>query len=99
MNEIVWDHATMPFKHVDASPLDAYHVGDPDVITKASDRIKKILDAKYEPADLKKVCSAHSHLQMEQQQKLLSLLEKYGDLFDGTLGTWTGSEINLQLSE
>ena len=39
----------MPFKHVDASPLDAYHVSEPEVITsKASDRIKKILDAKYD---------------------------------------------------
>ena len=97
--EVVWDHATLPFKHVDATPLDAYHVSEPEVITKASDRIKKILDAKYEPADLKKVCSAHTHLQMEQQQKLLALLEKYGDLFDGTLGTWTGSEIALELNE
>ena len=97
--EVVWDHATLPFKHVDATPLDAYHVSEPEVITKATDRIKKILDAKYEPADLKKVCSAHTHLQMEQQQKLLALLEKYGDLFDGTLGTWTGSEIALELNE
>ena len=68
-------------------------------MTEASDCIKKILDAKYEPADLTKVCTAQSHLIVEQQQKLLALLNKYGDLFDGTLGTWTGSEIDLELNK
>ena len=42
----------MPFKHIDATPLDAYFIKDPVGVTDASDRIKKILDAKYEPADL-----------------------------------------------
>ena len=97
--EVVWDHASIPFKHVDASPLDAYHINEPEVITKASDRIKKILDAKYEPANLTQVCSAQSHLQHAEQQKLLALMQKYDSLFDGSLGTWTGSEIDLELNE
>ena len=60
--EVEWEQAVMPFKHVNATPLDAYFIKDPTKVEDAHDRIKKILDAKYEPADLDKVCSAQSHL-------------------------------------
>ena len=56
--QVEWDSAAMPFKHINATPLDAYFIKDPVGVTDASDRIKKILDAKYEPADLTKgMCS------------------------------------------
>ena len=80
--EVEWEHATMPFKHVDATPLDAYFIKDPIGVAQATDRIKKILDAKYEPADIEKVCGAQSHLIVEQQQKLLALMKKHAPLFD-----------------
>jgi hypothetical protein len=53
-----------------------------------TERIKKILDAKYSATDLFKVCSSQSHIEVEKQQKLLALLRKFEDLFDGTLGKW-----------
>ena len=56
--EVEWDSTTMPFKHVNAAPLDAYFIKDPVRVTDASDCIKKILDAKYEPANPEKVCTA-----------------------------------------
>ena len=95
--EVEWDHCTMPFKKWDATPLDAYHIGEPGVVQDATERVKRILEAKYEKADLRQICSAHSHLQFQQQQKLLALLEKYEDVFDGTLGTWKGAEVDLEL--
>jgi hypothetical protein len=36
---------------------------------------------------------------MEQQKKLLDLLQKYEDLFDGSLGKWNGTEVNIELKE
>ena len=95
--EIEWEHRTMPFKMHDATVLDAYHVEEPGAVDEQVDRVKKILDAKCEPADLEKVCTLQSHLIVEQQQALLSLLNRYADLFDGTLGKWNGTEVNLKL--
>ena len=95
--EVEWDSATIPFKYHDATPLDAYFVKEPDVIDNATERVKKILDAKYEAADLEQVCSAQSHLLLAQQQKLLDLMNKYEELFDGTLGTWKDTEVELEL--
>jgi hypothetical protein len=63
------------------------------------ERIKKILDAKYSATDLEKVCSTQSHLKLEKQQKLLALLTKFEDLFDGTLGKWNEEPVKLELKE
>jgi hypothetical protein len=66
-------------------------------VNDATERIKSILDAKYEAADLEKVCSAQDHLRIEEQRKLLALLDKYKDLFDGTLGKWNHEPVELEL--
>ena len=75
--EIEWDHCTMPFKKHDVTVYDSYHIYEPALVDEHAERVKKILDAKYEAADLEQVCSAQMHLQAEQQWKLLSLLTKY----------------------
>jgi Retroviral aspartyl protease len=61
--EVVWDYASMPFKDFDATALDSYHIEDPDGLLKDTDRLKKILDAKYVPADLEKLCQSQAQLQ------------------------------------
>ena len=96
---VTWEQESIPFKPVDATIERDYHIEESMAINNSSDRIKKILDAKYEAADLEKVCSAQSHLLVEQQQKLLSLLNKHADLFDGTLGKWNEAPIELELKE
>ena len=60
-------------------------------------RIKGILDAKYEPADLHKVCSSLDHLTSDEQAKLEVLLSKYETLFDGSLGHWIDTEYDIEL--
>ena len=97
--EVVWEHATMPFKDRDATLLESYHVEDPEGLLNDTERLKKILDAKYEPANLEQICSAQHQLQRPQQEKLLRLLNKHAELFDGTLGTWKGEEVDLELKE
>jgi hypothetical protein len=59
--------------------------------------IRKILDAKYEAADLHEVASAQKHLSKDKQQQLKALLTQYQDLINGTLGQWKGNLYEIQL--
>ena len=68
---------------------------DPD--TTEAERIQEILDAKYCKADLVKLSQECDTLDREEQQKLLSLLQKYEHLFDGTVGTWNTKPVGLIL--
>ena len=48
----------------------------------------KILDSTYVKADLKQVANNATQLNAEEITRLLSFLEDFADLFDGTLGDW-----------
>ena len=52
-----------------------------------SDKMSTIFDAKYKKADLDKISRTTPHLNRKEQAKLKELLQKYEELFDGTLGT------------
>ncbi len=53
----------------------------------ATKRVTRILDAKYQKADLQLIVRDNcKHLNANQQKKLLQLLKKYKSLFDSTLG-------------
>ena len=63
-------------------------------------QVVKILDAKYEKADLNAVVADNcKHLSVPDQEKLLKLLTKFEDLFDGTLGDWDTEPVSLKLKE
>jgi len=94
---ITWDDVSIPMKNVDATAEEAYHVEDSEAIQDATERIKKILDAKYEPADLDEVVNSCSYLSEEEKKRLRDLLEKYKTLFDGSLGHWQGEEYEIEL--
>ena len=91
-----WNHTMAPLKSPDATVKEA-HVLDSSHVEEATDRIKQILDAKYEPANLDKVVEECSHLTKDERQKLRKLLEKYKELFDGTLGKWKNTQYNIEL--
>ena len=62
---------------------------EPHSTHEATKQIVHILDAKYEKADLQSVVSTNcTHLNLQDQNKLLELLTEYEELFDGTLGDW-----------
>ena len=63
-------------------------------------RAVKILDAKYEKADLPTVVEENcSHLTDSERSTLLVLLQKYEELFDGTLGEWDTDPVHLELKK
>ena len=63
----------------------------------AADRLRSILDAKYEAANLREICNKSIHLPVCEQEMLFELLKKHKPLFDGTLGTWNDEQCNIDL--
>jgi hypothetical protein len=60
----------------------------------------KILDNKYEKADLPAIIRENcSHLTASDREKLLSVLLKYVSLFDGTLGDWKLPPVSFEIKE
>jgi hypothetical protein len=94
-----WEHASMPFKPVDATIDTDYHIAESMAVEDTTEQIRKFLDTKYQATDLEKVCSAQYHLEYQQQWKLFDLLNKFSNLFDGTLGKWNQDPIKLELKE
>ncbi len=75
-------------------------IHEPKSTLEATQRVVKILDAKYEKADLKAVVTQRcGHLNNSDQEKLLKLLTEFEDLFDGTLGDWDTEPVSLKLKE
>ncbi len=73
---------------------------EPKSTLEATQRIIKILDAKYKKADLNAVVYERcTHLNSSDQEKLLKLLTEFEDLFDGTLGDWDTEPVSLKLKE
>ena len=90
--EIEWDSARIPMRPVEATSHMSFHVQDPPAVAEATQRIKEILDAKYEQADIPKLVREQSHLKAAHQTQLRTLLTEFEDLFDGTLGKWRGRD-------
>jgi hypothetical protein len=66
----------------------------------ATKHVMRILDAKYQKADLQSIVRYNcKHLSANQQKKLLQLLMKYELLFDGTLGDWKTKLVSFQIKE
>ena len=65
----------------------------------ATQRAVKILDANYKKADLQTVTENCEHLNSVEKDKLLELLKKFEQLFDGTLGHWRTKPVSFQLKD
>ena len=96
---IIWDETVIPMKDMDATVETAYHIEDSASMQEAMARIKKILDAKYEPAGLTEIASSCTHLTPDERDKLYALLKKYESLFDGSLGHWRGEQYKIEVKK
>ena len=95
--KVRWQDAEIPMKMPNCTINSDFFVQDNDLIKSETDRIKRILDAKYEAANLEEVAEDAVHLSKEERQQLYKLLSKYESLFDGTLGTWKNETLSLNL--
>ena len=57
----------------------------------------KIIGSTYAKEDLKQAANNVTHLNAEERTLLLSLLEDFEDLFNGTLGDWATEPVDLEL--
>ena len=95
--EMHWSHRTVSMKGRDATRQTSYQVNDSESVVDATERMKRILDAKYKPANLEEIAKMNSELTPAQQAKLLKLLRKHSILFDGTVGIWKGKQYKIEL--
>ena len=59
----------------------------------------KILDAKYEKADIYEVVNNQLQLNKDQRNDLLRILFEHESLFDGTLGVYPHKQFHIDLVE
>jgi hypothetical protein len=57
-----WDEVSMPMKKFNARIETDHHIDDSVAVKEATKRMKQILDAKYEPADLDDIAAQSNHL-------------------------------------
>ena len=73
---------------------------EPKSTVEATGRVERILDAKYEKADIPQTVHENcKHLTDRQRRLLIELLESFEELFDGTLGDWDTEPIHLELKK
>ena len=96
-NTLEWDSIVIPMKDSDADVKDSYAMQEPDTIISATDRLKSILDAKYEKAELEQVSQEAEHLNDAEQKQLHALLREFPQLFDGSLGKWRIGAYDIEL--
>jgi len=86
-------------KPLHATAETSFYVREPESVLEDSDRISKILDAKYDKANLDEVVETTKHLTNVEKKTLLDMLRRHEELFDGTLGEWKGKPYHIQLKE
>ena len=94
-----WEHSTIPMRSTSATLEQSYVVAESGPVKEATTRLKKILDAKYEPIKISQVIKSSKHLISNQQDKLENLLQKYKSMFDGSLGHWKAKSVNIELKK
>ena len=57
----------------------------------------RILDAKYEQANIHDVAFNHHHLSLDQCRDLFNILSKHSKLFDGSLGVYPHKKVHIDL--
>ena len=68
-------------------------------VINATKRIKQILDTDYIKINLKSIIMNLNHLKDKDKHSLLELLQKYEEMFNGTLGKCAGSDHTIELKD
>ena len=105
--KVIWEGIEIPmrdFNRLRRWNLSKYEVKaiiqemkEPIVTKRATERMIKILDSKYEKADVKQVIDGAMHLNEREKSLLYKLLTNYLDVFDGTLGAWKTDPVDFEM--
>jgi len=90
---VTWDEVTIPMRDPDISLEEGFQIHESEILFEATECTKQILEAKYEAVTPQQIVDACVHLTDEEKVELLTLLEKFQDLFDGSLGRWKGENL------
>ena len=85
------------YRKLDQISFTFYKSTEPKAARDDTKRATRILDAKYEKANLPKLVEECSHLTKEDQNKLLEVLVSHQDLFDGTLGDFNTELVHVEM--
>eukprot|EP00957_Ditylum_brightwellii_P012658 956774-Ditylum_brightwellii.AAC.1 len=78
----------------------AKHIAAVEATTTAATEIANILDAKYKKVNLRAdVVEACNNLNTKEKEKLLRVLKKHEELFNGTLGMWKNFQYDIELQK
>ena len=83
---MTWNDVTIHIKPSTCTRDDVSHMEEELFISNKTNRITKILNAKYKPADLNELTDIVSQLNNNQKEQLHTLLDKRRKIFDRTLG-------------
>jgi hypothetical protein len=92
---IYWEEAFIPMKSIDSNKQEMF-IQDSKAVEDETQRIRKILEAKYEAADLDEIVKSCINLTKVEQKNLLTVLKKHASLFNGTLGKWQGEKLDIE---
>jgi hypothetical protein len=103
--EISWDNAKVNMQNpeimkgvwIETLEQELLFAHDPKIMD--AEKIQGIVESRYTAADLEKIVQECTHLTKAEQRQLLNLLQKYEDLFDGSLETWKPNTIQLKLKD
>ena len=81
------------------NPEELFFVKEPMRVLQSTKRALRILGTNYVATSTDELCEKQTHLQPMEMDKLKKLLKKYHTLFDGKLGTMTGTPIQLEIKK
>ena len=98
-NTVEWNGSQAPMKPPNCTVQTDFHIEDPPVIQAETNRMQRILDAKYSKTNLNDYVNSNTYSQLNdiEKAKLLECLRKHESLFDGTLGKWKGTSYKVEL--
>ena len=95
---IRWDDAAIPWRDIYSTSNDVFALFQYNSpFNSETNRIMRILDAKYKKADLKTIAESSTYIDPQERNKIYTLLKKYEYLFGGNLGTWHGKTYGIKL--
>ena len=96
---ITWQEVSILMIPPNCTAKEFFVINESRPVRIATKRIKQIFDAEYKKFNLKSIVMNLNYLKDKHRNSLLELLQKYKNMFDGTLGKYTGSDYTIELKE